>query len=92
MATISAGLTYPAWFEVEKPSYAPSMQEEDREYVIKKLGLTEESFKSILDAEPKTYQDYPSYGQFLEGPLVGGLYILARNLYRFNQRRHHSKA
>jgi len=81
-----------ALVEIEKPSYAPSMQEEDREYVIKKLGLTEESFESILDAEPKSYQDYPSYGQFLEGPLVGGLYNLARNLYRFNQRRHHSKA
>ena len=75
--------------ELYKPTYAPSMQEEDREYVVKKLGLTDEQFESIMNAPVKTFWDYPSYSRVLEGPVFNKLFIFARNVYRFRQKRQH---
>ncbi len=56
--------------ELKAPTYAPSMQEEDREYVVKKLGLTDDEFAAIMAAPRKTYWDYPSHGQFMKRPFV----------------------
>jgi hypothetical protein len=78
--------------ELEKPTYAPAMQEEDREYVIKKLGLNDEEFNRIMSAPKKTFWEYPSYTRLLEGPLFKGLYILARDLYRARQKRQHGSS
>lgn len=47
--------------ELEKPTYPEAMQAEDREYVIKKLGITEADFDDIMSAQPKRFQDYRSY-------------------------------
>ena len=75
--------------ELDKPTYQPTMQEEDREYVVKKLGLTDDEFESILNAPKKTFWDYPSYGRVIEGPLLKGLYKLGRDWYRARQKRAH---
>lgn len=75
--------------ELDKPTYQPTMQEEDREYVVKKLGLTDDEFESILNAPKKTFWDYPSYGRVIEGPLLKGLYNLGRDWYRARQKRTH---
>lgn len=75
--------------ELGKPTYAPAMQEEDREYVIKKLGLNDEEFNRIMSAPKKTFWEYPSYTRIIEGPLCKGLYTLARDLYRARQKRQH---
>lgn len=75
--------------ELDKPTYQPTMQEEDREYVVKKLGLTDDEFESILNAPKKTFWDYPSYGRVVEGPLLKGLYNLGRDWYRARQKRAH---
>ena len=56
--------------ELKVPTYAPSMQEEDREYVVKKLGLTDAEFAAIMSAPRKSYWDYPSYGHFMKNPLI----------------------
>ena len=56
--------------ELKVPTYAPSMQEEDREYVVKKLGLTDAEFTAIMSAPKKSYWDYPSYGHFMKNPLT----------------------
>lgn len=56
--------------ELKVPTYAPSMQEEDREYVIKKLGLTEDEFSAIMKAPNRSYWDYPSYGRFMRRPFI----------------------
>jgi hypothetical protein len=37
------------------------MQRDDREYVIKKFGLTEQEFDGIMAAPVKSYRDYPNY-------------------------------
>ncbi|RIK31458.1 MAG: N-acetyl sugar amidotransferase [Anaerolineae bacterium] len=75
--------------ELDKPTYQPSMQEEDREYVVKKLGLTDDEFESILNASKKTFWDYPSYGRIIEGPALKFLYNIGRNWYRARQKRAH---
>jgi N-acetyl sugar amidotransferase len=75
--------------ELDKPTYQPSMQEEDREYVVKKLSLTDDEFEAILKAPKKTFWDYPSYGRIIEGPLLKGLYNVGRDWYRARQKRTH---
>jgi N-acetyl sugar amidotransferase len=75
--------------ELDKPTYQPAMQEEDREYVVKKLGLTDDEFEAILHAPKKTFWDYPSYGRVIEGPLLKGLYNIGRDWYRARQKRAH---
>ncbi|MFH0895766.1 MAG: N-acetyl sugar amidotransferase [Bacteroidota bacterium] len=46
---------------ISKPPYEEQMLKDDKEYVIKKLGLTEEEFESIMRAPIKKHTDYPSY-------------------------------
>jgi N-acetyl sugar amidotransferase len=55
--------------ELKRPTYAPTLQEEDREYVTKKLGLTTEEFERIMQLPPKTIYDYPSYAKDVRSPL-----------------------
>lgn len=47
------------------PVYDEKLLEEDREYTIKKLGLSEDTFDAIMKAPRKTFEDYPnSHGFF----------------------------
>jgi N-acetyl sugar amidotransferase len=69
--------------ELSLPTYSLSMQEEDREYVVKKLGLTDEEFAVILNAPKKSYWDYPSYGQFMRQPAAENFIIAAKKVKRF---------
>lgn len=50
--------------ELKKPVYPPAQVEEDTEYVLKKFDLTEQSFKEIMSATPKTFLDYPTNYHF----------------------------
>ena len=68
--------------ELQQPAYAPATQEEDREYVSKKLGVNDAEFDAIMNLPRKSYWDYPSYGRVLEGPLLKNVYNGLRNLYR----------
>lgn len=49
--------------EMEQEPYPLDLQEEDRLYVIKKLGITEDEFEAIMKLPKKTILDYPSYEQ-----------------------------
>ncbi len=55
--------------ELKKPTYAPTLQEEDLEYVVKKLGLTPGEFEVIMQLPMKTIVDYPSYARDERNPL-----------------------
>src|SRR5438128_391888 len=44
--------------ELESEPYPADLQEQDREYVIKKLGLTEEQFEAIMNLPKKSFWDY----------------------------------
>ena len=47
--------------ELEAPPYPADLQASDREYVVKKLGITDDEFERIMQTPPKRFDDYPSY-------------------------------
>jgi hypothetical protein len=46
--------------EMKKDIYPPELLEQDKEYVMKKLGLDKVEFEKILNAPAKSYKDYPN--------------------------------
>lgn len=46
--------------DMEKPIYPDNKLQEERSFIIKKLGLTEEEFEKIRVSPKRTYKDYPS--------------------------------
>ena len=46
--------------ELELPPAPEDMLRRDREYVLKKLGLSEDEYEALLLEEPKNYFDYPN--------------------------------
>lgn len=52
--------------EIKKDPYpGEKMMKEDREYVIKKLGLSESEFSAMMTAPARSYKDYPNNSFFL---------------------------
>ena len=47
--------------EIGRIDYPVELQEQDREYVIKKLGLSFQEFDEIMNLPTHTFWDYPSY-------------------------------
>jgi N-acetyl sugar amidotransferase len=52
-----------ALLELTCAPYPSELQTADREYVVKKLGLTDDEFEAIMQLPPRSYWDYPSYGR-----------------------------
>jgi N-acetyl sugar amidotransferase len=46
---------------LEAPICAPAQLKSDRDFVLKKLGLTEEQFAEIMSRPAKSIADYPAY-------------------------------
>ena len=64
--------------ELKGDPYPVDLQREDREFVVKKFGLTDAEFQAIMDLPPKRFWDYPSYLRIFTHPV----YRRASNLYR----------
>jgi len=47
--------------ELKNEPYPQNLQKQDKEYVIKKLGLTEGEFERIMNLPKKSFKDFPSY-------------------------------
>ena len=47
--------------EIKEPPYNLDKMKEDRGFVMKKLGLTNQEFEDIWNGPNKTFKDYPSY-------------------------------
>jgi N-acetyl sugar amidotransferase len=47
--------------EMAKPSYEPVLFRQDLHFVIKKFGISESDFQTILETPLKTVQDYPNH-------------------------------
>ena len=47
--------------ELNKELYPLNQLMEDKNYVIKKLGISKEEFDQIMSSPPKSFWDYPSY-------------------------------
>lgn len=52
--------------EIADNAYAERLQSEDRDYVIKKLGLTSTEFDAIMALPVRTHADYPNSEQLLK--------------------------
>lgn len=46
--------------EIDNNPYTDALQREDREYVLKKLGLSENEFERIMRDDVRSYRDYPN--------------------------------
>ncbi len=46
--------------ELQNAPYDPAVLEEDRNYVLKKLGLSVDDFEEILNLPKRSYKDFPS--------------------------------
>lgn len=44
--------------ELQQPTYDPDQQQEDKAYVAKKLGFSDEEFEAILSAAPRSHLDF----------------------------------
>lgn len=51
---------------LEHQPYTEAMQAQDRIFVVKKLGITDEEFENIMKAPHKTIYDYPNYRKAIE--------------------------
>jgi hypothetical protein len=47
--------------ELKQELYPPAQLGEDKNYVIKKFGISREEFEGIMRLPPKSFGDYPSY-------------------------------
>lgn len=64
---------------ISEDLYTPEKLREDKEFVIKKLGMTEDEFEAYMNVPPRSHLDYPSYetmyrvlrplGRFAKGAL-----------------------
>ena len=64
-----------AVLELQKPAYPAEDLRRDRAYVLKKLGLTEADFVSLLRQPPRSHANYPSHAK-----LLGLIRTMARRL------------
>jgi N-acetyl sugar amidotransferase len=66
--------------ELKKETYPLELQKQDREYVIKKLGITETEFEEIMSLPLRSYSDYPSQGYIYKSPLFKAAFSLYTQL------------
>ena len=58
----SAGMTRDeALTALEQPIYDPKLLKEDRQFVLKKFGLSEAQFQAIMEDPPKAHSAYPNH-------------------------------
>lgn len=62
--------------ELQEDTYPKSLQEEDRGYVMKKLGLSGSEFDAIMTAPIRRYEDYPNHGKIFPGGLFQSFRLL----------------
>lgn len=64
--------------ELKQAPINPDLLKQDRDYVVKKLGLSEEEFEQILENPNKTFSDYPNNDSLWRN--FSWLIKIARNL------------
>lgn len=66
--------------EIEKPICDELLLRQDREFVIRKLGITEAEFERIMALPPRSFWDYPSYEKTMALKSLRFLYRIPRRL------------
>lgn len=64
--------------ELAKPPYDPVPQEQDHDYIAKKLGFSAAELAAIMAAPPRHFRDFPSYERRLKQPWARALVALYR--------------
>jgi N-acetyl sugar amidotransferase len=67
--------------ELQKETYDARIQQQDCDYVMKKLGFSPAEFEAVMSAPPRCFEDFSSYDKFRAGPLFRvmlGLYQIAK--------------
>jgi N-acetyl sugar amidotransferase len=64
--------------ELAKPSYDPVLQEQDHDYIAKKLGFSAAELAAIMAAPPRHFREFPSYERRLKQPWARALVALYR--------------
>lgn len=64
--------------ELARQPYSDELMSFEREYTIKKLGLTTGEFDELLKAAPKSYRDYPNQAYLLRQ--IGRVAAIAKRL------------
>lgn len=47
--------------EIKKNDYPEELRKQDEEFLLKKFAISEDEFREIMQATPKSFWDYPSY-------------------------------
>jgi N-acetyl sugar amidotransferase len=66
--------------EMDEPICDPALLRQDREFVIKKLGISEQEFERIMALPPRSFWEYPSYEQTFVLKALRQAYRLPRRL------------
>jgi len=64
--------------ELKRPAYPVELQQQDCEYVAKKLEFTQSEFAAVMTAKPRRFEDYPSFKKFRGSQR----FKMARGIYR----------
>lgn len=67
-----------ALLELLNDPIPPKMAEEDKEYVLDKLGLSNEQFEEIMRAPPRSHLDFPNDRKWIERALKVKDYVSPR--------------
>lgn len=68
---------------LQQPTYDERLQDEDCDFVAKKLGFTRAELDALMAAEPAYFDDFPSWGKRLESPM----FQAAKTVYRAAKRK-----
>ncbi|HAW80172.1 MAG TPA: N-acetyl sugar amidotransferase, partial [Balneola sp.] len=49
-----------ALIEIQKEGYEADLLAQDKQFVFKKLGISEVEFEEIMDLDVKSFKDYPN--------------------------------
>jgi N-acetyl sugar amidotransferase len=69
--------------ELQQETYPKDLMEEDKEYVIKKLGLNEDEFNEIMKLPIRSYKEYPNSSFFYQR--LSFIVKLAKQLTTYNR-------
>lgn len=70
-----------ALLQIQEPTYDPEVQEADREYVAKKLGMTGEEFSAIEALPPRSFRDFKNSYSLVQRFRNLANWLRARGLY-----------
>jgi hypothetical protein len=59
--------------ELKNEPYPTELQNQDKEYVIKKFGITEAEFVRIMNLPKRKFEEFPSYGNSKIYLIMGAL-------------------